>query len=213
MRRFCSSWFSEFGNWLEYSIEKDAAFCLCCYLFRPDLGKQSGGDTFVTEGFTNWNKKDKLSSHVGGPSSAHNIAWKKCQDLMNQNQHIEIVICKQSESVRDIYRRRLTASIDCIRYLLKQGLVFRGHDEKKESSNQGNFLEMLRWYAKRKKKVRQVVLENAPDNHKMVCPSIQKDIVNAASLETTKAILTDLGDCHTPIFDLIPHIHTPFDPD
>jgi hypothetical protein len=57
MRRFCSSWYSEFGNWLEYSIEKNVAFCLCCYLFKPDIGKQSGGDTFVIEGFTNWNKK------------------------------------------------------------------------------------------------------------------------------------------------------------
>lgn len=87
MRRFCSSWFNEFGNWLEYSIEKYAAFCLCCYLFRPDFGKQSGGDTFVTEGFTSWNKKAKLASHVGGPNYAHNIAWKKYEDLMNQNQH------------------------------------------------------------------------------------------------------------------------------
>ena len=97
LRRFCPSWFNEFGNWLEYSIEKDVAFCLCCYLFRHDFGKQSGGDTFVIEGFTNWNKKERLSSHVGGPNSAHNIAWRKCQDLMNQNQHIEVVISKQSE--------------------------------------------------------------------------------------------------------------------
>ena len=119
LRRFCPSWFNEFGNWLEYSIEKDAAFCLCCYLFRHDFGKQSGGDTFVIEGFTNWNKKERLSSHVGGPNSAHNIAWRKCQDLMNQNQHIEVVISKQSKQVRDLYRRRLTTSIDCICFLLK----------------------------------------------------------------------------------------------
>ncbi|PNX59718.1 zinc finger MYM-type protein 1-like, partial [Trifolium pratense] len=93
-----------------------------------------------------------------------------------------------------MYRRRLTASIDCLRYLLRQGLPFRGHDESITSSNQGNFLEMLRWYAGRKKKVRQVVLENAPDNDKVICPAIQTDIVNAASLETTRAILNDLGD-------------------
>ena len=83
LRRFCPSWFNEFGNWLEYSIEKDEAFCLCCYLFSHAFGKQSGGDTFVIEGFTNWDKKERLSSHVGGPNSAHNIAWRKCQDLMN----------------------------------------------------------------------------------------------------------------------------------
>ncbi|XP_058733557.1 uncharacterized protein LOC131605187 [Vicia villosa] len=194
MRRFCSPWFNEFGNWLEYSIDKDAAFCLCCYLFRPDFGKQSGGDTFVTEGFTSWNKKAKLASHVGGPNCAHNIAWKKCEDLMNQNQHIEVVISKQSKQTRDLYRRRLTASLDCLRYLLKQGLAFRGHDESIESYNQGNFLEMLRWYADKKKKVRRVVLENAPKNLKMTSPSIQRDIIKAAALETTKAIINDLGD-------------------
>ena len=27
-RRFIADWFIDFPNWLEYSIEKDAAFCL-----------------------------------------------------------------------------------------------------------------------------------------------------------------------------------------
>uniref|UniRef100_A0A5B7BMF7 TTF-type domain-containing protein n=1 Tax=Davidia involucrata TaxID=16924 RepID=A0A5B7BMF7_DAVIN len=30
LRRFNTAWFNEFGNWLEYSIEKDVVFCLCC---------------------------------------------------------------------------------------------------------------------------------------------------------------------------------------
>lgn len=34
-RRFVPEWFDEYKSWLEYSIEKDAAFCLYCYLFRP----------------------------------------------------------------------------------------------------------------------------------------------------------------------------------
>ncbi|KAH1240684.1 Zinc finger MYM-type protein 1 [Glycine max] len=194
LRRFCPSWFNEFGNWLEYSIEKDVAFCLCCYLFRHDFGKQSGGDTFVIEGFTNWNKKERLSSHVGGPNSAHNIAWRKCQDLMNQNQHIEVVISKQSEQVRDLYRRRLTVSIDCICFLLKQGLAFCGHDESTNSANQGNFLELLRFPAEHNESINHDVLENAPENHQLIAPKIQKDIVNAIALETTNAIITDLRD-------------------
>ncbi|XP_057774925.1 uncharacterized protein LOC130993906 [Salvia miltiorrhiza] len=32
-RKFVSAWFDEFKMWLEYSIAKDAAFCLYCYLF------------------------------------------------------------------------------------------------------------------------------------------------------------------------------------
>jgi hypothetical protein len=35
MRRFKSAWFKEY-NWLEYSIEEDAAYCLPCYLFQTD---------------------------------------------------------------------------------------------------------------------------------------------------------------------------------
>jgi hypothetical protein len=42
---------------LEYSILKDAAYCLFCYLFRPDTRNQAGGDSFVIEGFKNWKKR------------------------------------------------------------------------------------------------------------------------------------------------------------
>jgi hypothetical protein len=52
MRRFNSAWFKEY-KWLEYSILKDTAYCLYCYLFNPDIGKQVEGDLFVTEGFSN----------------------------------------------------------------------------------------------------------------------------------------------------------------
>ena len=37
-------------------------------------------------------------------------------------------------------------------------------------------------------------MENAPENHQLIAPKIQKDIVNAAALETTNAIITDLED-------------------
>ena len=50
-------WFKEYASWLEYSITKDAAYCLYCYLFRPDTSDQGGGDSFVIEGFRNWKKK------------------------------------------------------------------------------------------------------------------------------------------------------------
>ena len=72
MRQFNPKWFKEYESWLEYSIEKDAAYCLYCYLFRQDVGMQFGGDSFVTKGFNSWNKKEKLDLHVGGVNSANN---------------------------------------------------------------------------------------------------------------------------------------------
>lgn len=34
MRSFRDDWFKT-HDWLEYSISKDAAYCFCCYLFKP----------------------------------------------------------------------------------------------------------------------------------------------------------------------------------
>ncbi|XP_042380415.1 zinc finger MYM-type protein 1-like [Zingiber officinale] len=193
-RRFCPSWFNEFGNWLEYSISKDAAFCLCCYLFRPDFGKQVGGDSFTSVGFTNWKKKEIFVKHVGSSNSAHNQAWQKCVDLMKESQHIEVALTRQTEQARNLYRVRLTASVDCIRFLLRQGLAFRGHNESESSFNQGNFLELLKFVADHNEDIKNAVLQNAPENNQLISPEIQKDIVNAACLETTNAILNELGD-------------------
>ncbi|CAH9118761.1 unnamed protein product [Cuscuta epithymum] len=193
-RRFCPSWFNEFESWLEYSINKDASYCLYCYLFKVDYGKQSGGDAFVTTGFSNWSVKGRLRDHVGVPNSAHNIAYRKGEDLMKQIQHIDVAILKQSDQVREIYRRRLSASLTCIRFLLKQGLPFRGHDESDASSNQGNFLELLKVLAACNEDIKKCVLQNAPDNHRLTAPKIQKDIVHAAATETIKAIINDLGN-------------------
>ncbi|CAN1341594.1 Zinc finger MYM-type protein 1, partial [Linum perenne] len=130
------AWF-ELYDWLEYSISKEAAYCLPCYLFRNhDNGKKA--------------KKE--------------------------------------------YRVRLEASFKCINWLLKHGLPFRGHDESEESSNRGLFLSLLEFYASDIEHVKSVVLENAPKNQQMTSPDIQKDIVHALALETTKLITADIGD-------------------
>ena len=161
-RRFNPSWFTEYANWLEYSIAKDAAFFLCCYLFKPNIGEQACGDSFVSEGFSDWKKKERFNIHVGGPLSAHNQAWRKCEVLLNQKQHIETILSKQSKHVRSEYRIHLNAFVDCVRFLLRQGIAFRGHDESENSSNQGNFLELLRFLADHNQDIKAVTLKNAP---------------------------------------------------
>ncbi|XP_052307415.1 uncharacterized protein LOC18096865 [Populus trichocarpa] len=46
LRRFNPAWFGAYPTWLEYSIAKDAVFCLYCYLFKS----KGGVDSFVGEG-------------------------------------------------------------------------------------------------------------------------------------------------------------------
>ncbi|KAG5569788.1 hypothetical protein H5410_059554 [Solanum commersonii] len=202
VRRFNHKWFDEFPNWLEYSISKDATFCLYCYLFKQNNNLQGGGETFSSVGFRSWYKKASLQTHVGGHTSIHNQSKRKCEDLMRQQQSIHASFEKQFNQDKHGYQIRLAASIDVERLLVKQGLAFRDHDESKLSLNRGNFLEILSFYAQKCDEVRKFVLENAPQNDQMTCPKIQKDIVIACKIETIKGIIKKLnGDYFSLLVD------------
>ena len=71
-RCFNPLWYQH-RDWLEYSIEKDAAFCLPCHMF-------GNRETFTVVGFTSWNKAiERFNSHVGTTSSTHHrctVSWK-----------------------------------------------------------------------------------------------------------------------------------------
>ena len=124
LRQFRSEWYVN-RKWLEYSIDKDAAFCFYCYLFRwQDVGKQGECETFVTKGFKFWNQLAKLDSHVGGVNSAHNQAVKKSEDLLKEKQNIQSVLVKQSNKDKHDYRVQLNAIVDCIRFLFMSGISF-----------------------------------------------------------------------------------------
>ncbi|XP_019229521.1 PREDICTED: zinc finger MYM-type protein 1-like [Nicotiana attenuata] len=90
---------------------------------------------------------------------------------------------------------RLNASIDVVRFLLRNGFPFRGHDESEDSEYKGIFLELLKFHGDKHPDVGKVILRHAPKNDMMICPTIQKEIVYACAKETIKAIIKDLdGD-------------------
>ncbi|XP_050222231.1 uncharacterized protein LOC126672328 [Mercurialis annua] len=191
-RRFCHTWFDEHSSWLEYNKVKEAAYCFCCYLFKPESkGHTGSSDAFVVEGFTNWKKKEKLQIHIGGPNSAHNQAVNKCQNLMNQRQHLQTIVNKQSSQSRSDYRNCLNTSIECVRYLLRQGFAFRGHDE---SNKPGNLKATLQLLCDHNEDIKRVAIDQCPRNLKLTSPDIQKDIVHACAIETTNSIIHDLGN-------------------
>jgi Domain of unknown function (DUF4371) len=191
MRKFNPSWFKEFESCLEYSEHDGGAYCLYCYLFNES---KKGGDTFITEGFKSWNKKDRLLRHIGGPNSFHNQAMKKCDALQNQKLSIQNLLSKQTEQSKRDYVLRMKVSITIARLFLHQGLPFRGHDESENSHNKGHFLEFLGVYSKANEEMSMVVLRNAPRNLQMICPETQRDIANASAKEVLKAIIDDVGD-------------------
>ena len=100
---FSLLWFYTYP-WIEYSVEKDAAFCFKCYLF----GKENG--TFVTGGWRNWNVGTvALTKH--GNSKGHQFAQEKLNLFVQKDTKIDTVIVKVSEKEKLEYKARLTKVI------------------------------------------------------------------------------------------------------
>ena len=100
---------------------------------------------------------------------------------------------KQSNKDKLDYRVQLNVIVDCIRFLLCQGLAFRGHDESQGSSGKGNFLELLQFLGDHNESINEV-LQTASKNCKLTHSDIQKDILNVIARETSKAIIKDLDN-------------------
>ncbi|KAG2609519.1 hypothetical protein PVAP13_4KG043066 [Panicum virgatum] len=186
-RRFNPEWFKEYGGWLEYSDKVHKAFCLCYYLFKDCNEGQAGNDAFAIKGWNSWNKKCRLDTHVGkgNVNSFHNVVVKRCDALMNQDQSIQVALDRQTDFTKNQNRIRLNTSIDSVRYLLRQGLAFRGHDESKESKNKGNFREL--------NEVVRNSIRNAPENCQWICGDIQKEITSYFAKITLKSIIEEIG--------------------
>ncbi|XP_021765813.1 uncharacterized protein LOC110730322 isoform X2 [Chenopodium quinoa] len=194
MRRFNVTWFDKY-EWLEYSVEKDAAFCFVCYLFTDKVDYSLAvNDSFIKGGFRGWNKTGRFDVHVGGIGSFHNQANEKYSMFINSKTSVAESLCTYSKEAKLQYKSRLTYSLKCIRFLLNQGLACRGHNESEESWNRGNFLALLTWFSENNSEVAKVVLGNALGNNRMTSPSIQKELINCCAKETTRLLIDDIGD-------------------
>ena len=100
---------------------------------------------------------------------------------------------KQSNQDKIEYRVQLNAIVDCIRFILCRGLAFRGHGESQGSSDKGNFLEFLQFRGDHNESINEV-LQKTPKNFKLTHHDIQKNIMNAIALETSKAIIKNLDN-------------------
>ncbi|XP_027062714.1 uncharacterized protein [Coffea arabica] len=147
-RSFQDSWYQKFV-WLEYSISKDAAFCFWCFLFKTqNKGGRYAEDAFTKTGFNNWKKAmERFNEHIGAVNSCHNDARIQFESFQDQRHSVSNVLRSCGREIDNAYRTRLTAALDVTRFLLKQGLAFRGNDESTSSSNRGNFLELFEWYS------------------------------------------------------------------
>jgi hypothetical protein len=99
LRIFQLSWFMLFPTWLEYSLDKDAVFCLSCFFFNKPF-EHPTQCVFIIDGCKN-RKRVRDEKHCAflnhiekGFNSFHRIAENSYEDLKNQSQHIQNVFEK-----------------------------------------------------------------------------------------------------------------------
>ncbi|XP_066382410.1 uncharacterized protein [Miscanthus floridulus] len=156
--------------------------------------KDAGYKSFIVNGWNGYHRKGRLKSHVGDVGGLHYNAMKKCDDLLQRRQHIDVAYNQISETAKKAYFTRLNGSIDTARLLLKQGLPFRGHDESLESNNKGNFKEFYDCLAQHDLELRKAMSTNAAANSCLLAPEIQRDIVECFANEIVHSILEELGN-------------------
>jgi hypothetical protein len=118
---------------------------------------------------------------------------KHYDDYNYQRQSIANKFLRATRESEELYKIRLTCSLDCARYLIAQGMAFRGHNESFTSLNKGNFREMVDWVKSNNEQVRDA-FNRGSQSCTMICGDIQKDFATSCAHEVTKVIMEELGD-------------------
>ncbi|XP_058744625.1 uncharacterized protein LOC131617333 [Vicia villosa] len=192
-RAFSKSWYKNYA-WLEYNEIKDVAYCFYCFLFkRPGRAEHFGFEVFTKSGYKYWKYASQgLKDHVGSHNNLHNSCVKHYDDYNNQRQSVASKFARATKESEELYKIRLTCSVDCSRYLIAQGMTFSGYDEFSISLNKGNFREMVDWVKAKDEQVSDT-FERGRKNCIMVSSDIQKELAMCCAHEVTNVIMEDLG--------------------
>ena len=172
---FQAKWYTD-HKWLEYSKQKDAAFCFACRFFS------SAAEAAFTEiGFRDWKhacgKDGILTCHAKSkPYKAAMLNWEEYQKRAGTDTTISLQFDRMGQQVIAENRQYVVAIMEAILYCAQQGIPLRGHDEGDDASNPGNFKSLMRLLSRHSLILKKRVQEGAK-NATWLSPGIQNEIL------------------------------------
>ena len=135
-RQFCRDWYTNYP-WLVLCCTRLKAYCAYCRYCskRGMLRDKLSGKAFISSGFNNWKKAlERFEQHA--QSNVHKEALLKIE-LMEQP---TVIAQLNSMLKRDQAARRefLIVTLSSLKFLVRQGLPIRGHEE-----IEGNLMQLL----------------------------------------------------------------------
>ena len=107
-------------------------------------------------------------------------------------------VIDQLNDADTIYSQKLSSDdehfdlvIDCLLFLARQDMAFRGHSEADDSTNKGNFLELHKLLLSYNDRL-QAAYNNA--EFKMLSPKVQNMVLHAAAKAAIKLVKLELGE-------------------
>lgn len=127
-RNFMPNWYQNYP-WLSVCVTRRKVFCFYCRFAKKQnmlTFSKKGEDTFTTIGFNNWKKAlEKFKTH--SLSITHREAVMKWQQL--QQPPISSRLNAQADKLLASRRNALLKQLNAIKFLLRQGIALRGHDD------------------------------------------------------------------------------------
>ena len=184
-RSFQPAWFDKWP-WLHYNEEHDVVFCHICLKAKEEkkiMWSNNAEEAFMGKGFTNWKDASaKFDKHSG--SSCHKEALLKICELPATTKDIGESLSEQHSRDRLERRQCLLKLLSNARFLARQGLPFRGHDE-----NSSNFHQLLLLRGEDDERVATWVQKKTD---KYTSPDIQNEMLDVMALKVLRTIVSNI---------------------
>ena len=138
-RYFNLSWYRQWP-WLHWSSDLKAVICFTCHNasgLKMLTFTSKENVAFITQGFCKW--KNACEAFAKHDSSASHSESKAKWMHYTRGTSVSVQLDSQHSKEQEIARACLMKQLTSLRYLLRQGLAMRGHDEMN-----GNYLQLLK---------------------------------------------------------------------
>ena len=166
-RSVSASWFDRYA-WLTLCETRNALLChYCVKAHRQRLLNFStkGDDAFVRSGFSRWkNALECFAKHEA--SSTHREAMMKLQNVASVN--IGAILDSKRKEQQLRRQEMLQKHLSSVRYLARQGLALRGHEE-----SEGNMLQLLQMWSEHDSGIKEWLRDGKYLSHDIVNEQIK----------------------------------------
>lgn len=177
-------------HWLTGSCKLNKLFCFPCLLFADS------GSIWNRMGFSDINnltnsarKHVQSEKHIRSCIALHEFGSSRIETFFENNFDAHN---RKVERNRHLMKR----FIDTVVFLGKQELAFRGHDERPDSDNRGNYVESLLYLSKYDSVMESHFEQCASNSHPIfsgLSSDIQNDLINCVAAVISDTIKSEIG--------------------